>query len=254
MKITFLGTGTSQGVPVIACQCDVCTSSDHHDKRLRTSVMIQTSEKIFVIDTGPDFRQQMIREKVEKLDAILFTHEHKDHFSGLDDVRVFNHLQKKPMDVYADKRVSEAIKREYAYVFARDKYPGIPKLTIHTIDTTPFFIENIKIVPIRVMHFQLPILGFRINDFVYITDAKKIPDQEMEKLRNAKVLVINALRHKEHISHLSLRQSLEIIKQVKPRKAFLTHISHRLGRHAVVENQLPPNVQLAYDGLVLDIR
>ena len=247
MKITFLGTGTSQGVPVIACKCKVCQSPDEKDKRLRSSVMIETQDTTIVIDTGPDFRQQMLREKVEKLDAVIFTHEHKDHIAGLDDVRSFNYIQKKAMDVYALKRVTEALKREYAYVFADDKYPGVPQLNLHNIDNEKFKIKNVKITPIKVMHISLPIFGYRINDFTYITDANFISEEEKLKIKGSKILVINALRKKKHFSHFCLSEALELINEMKPEKAYITHISHQMGLTKDIQKELPANVSLAYD-------
>jgi len=249
LKITFLGTGTSQGVPVILCNCQVCKSFDLRDKRLRTSIMIEVDKQTFVVDTGPDFRQQMLLSKAKNVDAILFTHEHKDHIAGLDDIRAFNYVQKKPMDVYAEARVQEALKLEYAYVFAEFKYPGIPEMNMHLIENHPFNIGNTTIIPIRVMHYRLPIFGFRIKDFTYITDANFIADEELEKIKNSKVLVINALRKKEHISHFTLKGALEILEKVKPEKAFITHISHQMGLHSEEEKLLPDYVKFAYDSL-----
>lgn len=253
MKITFLGTGTSQGVPVIACDCEVCVSSNPKDNRLRVSVLVEVDDKVIVIDSGPDFRQQMLRANVKKLDAVLFTHEHKDHVAGLDDIRAFNYLHEKPMDVFADTRVQEALKREFHYIFSEYKYPGIPKLNIHTINSEPFDVEGVKIIPIEVMHHKLPILGFRIGDFSYVTDANFISTSEKEKLKGSKVLVLNALRREEHISHFTLMQALELIKELKPEKTYLTHISHQLGLHDVINAELPANVECAYDGLVISL-
>lgn len=247
--ITFLGTGTSQGVPVISCDCEVCSSSDPRDNRLRTSVLVEIDDRTFVVDTGPDFRQQMLSNKVRKVSAVLFTHEHKDHVAGLDDVRPFNFIHKKAIDVYAEKRVQEALRREYAYIFAEYQYPGIPQINMNLINHTPFFIQDIEVIPIRIMHYQLPILGYRIKDFCYLTDVKTIPDSEFEKLKNIKILVINALRKEEHISHLNLKEALTLIERIKPQKAYLTHLSHRFGKHAVEEPKLPENVSIAYDGL-----
>ena len=247
MKITFLGTGTSQGVPVIACKCKVCKSSDEKDKRLRSSIMIETKGTTIVIDTGPDFRQQMLRENVEKLDAVIFTHEHKDHIAGLDDVRSFNYIQKKAMDVYSLKRVNEALKREYAYVFAKDKYPGVPQLNLHNIDNKEFKINNVTIIPIGVMHISLPIFGYRIKDFTYITDASFISDEEKLKIKGSKILVVNALRKKKHFSHFCLSEALELINEIKPDKAYLTHVSHQMGLTKDIQKELPENVSLAYD-------
>lgn len=253
MKITFLGTGTSQGVPVIACNCEVCTSADHRDKRLRTSVLIEAEEKVIVIDSGPDFRYQMLRAKVQHLDAIVFTHEHKDHTAGLDDIRAFNYKQQGPVDVYANLRVQEALKREFFYIFERFKYPGIPQLTLHTISNEPFNIGNLRFIPIEVMHYKLPVLGFRINDFTYITDAKTVSDTEKEKIKGSKILVINALQKQEHISHFTFDEAIAFAESIGAEKTYLTHISHRLGKHADVSSILPPNVELAYDGLEITI-
>lgn len=253
MKITFLGTGTSQGVPVIACDCEACTSSDSKDKRLRTSVLIETEGLTIVIDTGPDFRQQMLNEHVKKLDAILFTHEHRDHIAGIDDIRAFNFLQKSPMDVYAEKRVARALAYEFPYIFAEKKYPGVPEVQLHIIDTNEFEIGLMKITPIRVMHYKLPVLGFRIGDFAYITDANFIPEEEKEKLAGVKYLIINALRKEKHISHFSLFQALEIVKELSPRRTYLTHISHQMGLHHKLEQELPTGVFPAYDGLKIEV-
>ncbi|MBN1253280.1 MAG: MBL fold metallo-hydrolase [Bacteroidales bacterium] len=253
MKVTFLGTGTSQGVPVIACECDVCKSKDSKDKRLRSSIMIEINDKTIVIDTGPDFRQQMLRENVKKLDAILFTHEHKDHIAGLDDIRAFNYIHKKPMDIYAEQRVHEALKREYAYVFAEFKYPGIPEMEMHVIDNKTIKICGIDVTPIRVMHYKLPIFGFRIKDFSYITDTNSISDVEKNKIIGSKIIVINALRKKKHISHFNLQEALNFIDEIKPEMAYLTHISHLMGLQADVELELPENVKFAYDGLKIEI-
>ncbi len=253
MKVTFLGTGTSQGVPVIACECEACISSDRKDKRLRTSVLIEVDGLTLVIDTGPDFRQQMLNENVKKLDAILFTHEHRDHIAGIDDIRAFNYLQKSPMDVYAEKRVARALTYEFPYIFADKKYPGVPEVKLHIIDSNEFNIGLLQIIPVRVMHFRLPVLGFRIRDFAYITDANFIPEEEKEKLIGVKYLVINALRKEKHISHYSLFQALEIIKELSPRRAYLTHISHQMGVHSKLEQELPAGVVAAYDGLKIEI-
>jgi len=252
LKITFLGTGTSQGIPVIGCECDTCKSDDFRDNRLRASVLIEVDGKTFVIDTGPDFRQQMLRENVKDLTAILFTHEHKDHIAGLDDIRAFNYIHKRPMDVYADFRVQKVLRREYAYVFAEYRYPGIPEMEMYTIDNIPFYIGDIKIIPIRLLHYKLPILGFRINDFTYITDTNYIEPGEKEKIKGSKILVVNALRRKKHISHFNLDEALELINELKPKQAYLTHVSHLMGKHAEVEKELPDNVKFAFDGLSID--
>lgn len=253
MKITFLGTGTSQGVPLIACECEVCKSQDLRDKRLRCSILVESKGKTIVVDTGPDFRQQMLRENVKRIDAVLFTHEHKDHIAGLDDIRAFNFILKKRMQVFASQRVQDAIKREFAYIFADFKYPGIPEIDLITIENTNFQVEDVAVIPIQVMHYKLPVFGFRFGDFVYITDANLIAPEEKEKIKGCKVLVINALRRQAHISHFTLAEALELIEELKPEKAYLTHISHQLGKHQDVANELPANVFQAYDGLVLEI-
>lgn len=253
MKVTFLGTGTSQGVPVITCDCEVCNSTDWHDKRLRSSVLIETDNTIIVIDAGPDFRQQMLRENVKKLDAVLITHQHKDHIAGLDDVRAYNYTQKKFMDVYGDERVVKAIKQEFAYSFSENKYPGVPDINLILIKNQKIKVNDLEIVTIEVMHHKLPIFGFRIEDFTYITDANYITESEKSKIIGTKVLVLNALRIKKHISHFTLDEALELIVEIKPEKAYLTHISHYLGFYEVVKKQLPKNVFLSYDGLKLDI-
>ncbi|MDB4335009.1 MBL fold metallo-hydrolase [bacterium] len=253
MKITFLGTGTSQGVPVIACDCNVCLSSDEHDKRLRSAVLVEVDERVILIDCGPDFRQQMLRANVKRLDAILLTHEHKDHVAGLDDVRAFNWVQKKHAEVYAENQVHNSIKREFAYAFHDNPYPGVPKISLNAIDESPFQVEGVGIIPIRGMHMNLPVLGFRIGDFTYLTDMNYIADEELKKVMGSEVLVINGLRKERHISHFKLSESLAIIKKVSPQKGIITHISHQMGLHDVVNEELPENTQLAYDQLVIII-
>jgi len=253
VTITFLGTGTSQGVPVIACNCEVCLSADKRDKRLRTSIMIESGDKTVVIDSGPDFRYQMLREHVQHLDAIVFTHEHKDHVAGLDDVRAFNYKQNAPVDVYATTRVQEALKREFSYIFAEFKYPGIPQINMHTIDLEPFDIGSIHLIPIEVMHYKLPVLGFRIGDFTYITDAKTVSESEIEKIKGTKTLVINSLQTQSHISHFTLDEALSFAQLIGAEKTYFTHMSHRIGLHSVVSQQLPQGIELAYDGLKIEI-
>ena len=254
MKVTFLGTGTSQGVPVIACDCEVCLSQDKHDKRLRVSVLIEKEGKSIVIDAGPDFRYQMLRAGVRHLDAILFTHEHKDHVAGLDDVRAFNFKQQSEIDVYADMRVQSALKQEFHYIFSEAKYPGIPRLELHEIKADqPFTVAGIEIIPISVMHYKLPVFGFRIGDFTYITDAKTIDKENIAKIRGSKIVVINALQKDSHISHLTLDEAISLAREIGAEQTYLTHISHRLGTHVNVSKELPEGIQLAYDGLQLQM-
>jgi phosphoribosyl 1,2-cyclic phosphate phosphodiesterase len=251
LRVTFLGTGTSQGIPVIACGCRVCSSDDPRDNRLRTSVMVQAAGKTLVIDSGPDFRYQMLRARVKDLDAILFTHEHKDHVAGLDDIRPFNYMLHKNIDVFATERVQEALKREFSYIFSDAPYFGLPKVILHTIKEDAFHVGDIEIKPIPVMHYRLPILGFRIEDFTYITDAKTVSAESVEKIRGTRVLVINALQLEDHISHFSLAEALAFAAEINPEVTYLTHISHNLGLHEEVSKLLPSNVKLAYDGLVI---
>jgi len=235
MKVTILGTGTSQGVPVIGCECDVCKSKDPKDKRLRASLLIQAEKQTIVIDSGPDFRQQLLRENLKKLDALVFTHEHKDHTAGLDDVRAFNFIQKRAMNVYAHPRVQAALKMEFSYIFAENKYPGVPDLVLNTVTKdTSFYVGELEFHPIEVLHYKLPV-------------------EEKEKIQGTKVLVINALRREEHISHMTLDEALALISEIKPEKAYLTHISHAYDRHENIQRELPENVFAAYDGLKLEI-
>ncbi len=252
LKITFLGTGTSQGVPVIACDCEVCTSTNSKDKRLRSSILVETAHTRVVIDTGPDFRQQMLREQVKNLDAVLFTHEHKDHVAGLDDVRAFNFAQKTDMPLYCTPQVETALRREFHYAFAEKKYPGVPNLELKTIGLEPFQIGDVHIIPIQVMHHRLPVLGFRIGDFCYVTDANYIAPEELQKMEGAKTIALNALRLEPHVSHFNLAEAVSLIRHLAPEEAWFTHISHYLGRHEEVSQSLPKGMQLAYDGLVLE--
>ncbi|HQV77768.1 MAG TPA: MBL fold metallo-hydrolase [Chitinophagales bacterium] len=249
MKFTFLGTGTSQGVPVITCMCAVCISTDKRDNRTRTSLLIQSENTSVVIDTGPDFRHQLLRENVKDLDAVVFTHGHKDHVAGLDDIRPFNYMLGKTMDVYAEEMVQEILKKEFSYAFVGHDYPGAPQINLKTIDETPFQIGDIPFIPIRAIHKTLPVLGFRIHDFTYITDANFIADVELEKIKGSKVLVLNALRKEPHYSHFNLEQAIEIVCRTQPEKAYFTHISHHLGLYDVVMKELPGSMELAYDGL-----
>ena len=248
MKVTILGTGTSQGIPVIACHCKVCNSNNPKDKRLRVSVLVEIDDQKIIIDTGPDFRQQMLRENVQDVDAILFTHQHKDHVAGMDDIRAFNHNSKKDMDIYCTAEVEEALIREFPYVFSSYRYPGVPEVKIHNIVNKPFEINGVKITPIEGLHYKLPVLGFRIKDFVYFTDVNFISKKEKEKMKGVKVIVIDALRRKPHISHFTLDQAVELLEELKPKKGFLTHISHYMGSHDEVNKELPDFIKLAYDG------
>jgi len=252
VKITFLGTGTSQGVPVIACECNICLSHDEHDKRLRTSLLIEKDGKNLVIDAGPDFRQQMLREHVTKLDSIILTHEHKDHIAGMDDVRAFNYKSQDAIDIYSEERVQKAIRKEYSYVFSEFQYPGIPKMRLNNIPEHNFNVKGVNLIPIRVFHYRLPVYGFRIGNFAYITDANYIPEESKEKLYGVKYFVINALRKEKHISHFSLREAIDLIREISPKKAYITHISHQMGLHEDVTHELPPGIALAWDGLSFD--
>jgi phosphoribosyl 1,2-cyclic phosphate phosphodiesterase len=249
-RITFLGTGTSQGVPLIACPCRVCRSTDPLNKRLRSSIKIESGGKVIVIDSGPDFRQQMLRTETGQLDALIFTHEHKDHIAGMDDIRAFNYIHQTPIDVYATAHVQTALRREYQYIFSDFKYPGIPEINLHTIENgKDILIEEIRITPIEVLHYKLPVLGFRVNDFTYITDANFISEQEKEKIKGSKVMVLNALRKEKHISHYTLEEAIALVQELEVPEAYFTHISHQLGLHHEVEATLPEGMHLAYDGL-----
>ncbi|KAA9332703.1 MBL fold metallo-hydrolase [Adhaeribacter soli] len=249
MKVTLLGTGTSQGVPVIACECPVCHSLDYRDKRLRVSVHLEVNGKSFIIDSGPDFRQQVLRERIKKLDALVFTHEHKDHTAGMDDIRAFNFSQHKDMPVYAEERVINQLQKEFSYIFSGINYPGIPRVQLNPISEEPFEIEGVTFTPIRVQHYKLPVLGFRVGNFTYITDANFISAEEKKKIKGSDVIVLNALRREPHISHFSLSEAVQILEELQPKQAYLTHISHLLGFHAEVEKELPEFIKLGYDGL-----
>jgi phosphoribosyl 1,2-cyclic phosphate phosphodiesterase len=253
VKVTFLGTGTSQGIPVIACECGVCRSPDPRDRRLRSSALIELNGKSVVIDSGPDFRYQMLRAGVMHLDALVLTHEHKDHIAGLDDIRAFNYKQGEAINIYAHARVHQALKREFAYVFAQDKYPGVPQLDLFEIGKHPFEVAGIPFIPIEVMHFKMPVLGFRIGDFTYITDAKTVSAEEKLKIKGTKVLVINALQKEKHISHFTLEEALDFAHEIGADQTYFTHISHKLGKHEEISGLLPQGVNLAYDGLILEI-
>lgn len=254
LKITFLGTGTSSGVPMIGCNCEVCTSSDKKDNRLRSSILVESQKTALVVDTGPDFRYQMLRQKVKKLDAVVFTHPHKDHLAGLDDIRAFNYLTKEPIDVYADSLTEEAVRRDFYYAFSDTRYPGIPELNLHTINLEPFIIGDIPVTPIMVWHLKMPVMGFRFGKFTYITDANRIEDVEKAKINGSEVLVLNALRKQKHISHFTLGEAIELVNELQVPTAYFTHISHQLGKHNEVEAELPHGIHLAYDGLELNFR
>lgn len=254
MEITILGSGTSQGVPVIACDCAVCLSRDTKDKRLRASLLLKIDEENFVVDAGPDFRTQLLRENVQQLSGILFTHEHKDHIAGLDDVRAFNYKQNRPMDVYCNAAVEQALKREFYYIFENANYPGVPKINLNQISTNRFQLNNGTYVqPIEVLHYKMPVLGFRLGDFTYITDAKTISEEEIVKVLGTKVLIVNALHLSPHISHFNLEEALAFIARINPEKAYITHISHLFGRHQEIEKLLPSNVFAAYDGMKITV-
>jgi phosphoribosyl 1,2-cyclic phosphate phosphodiesterase len=253
LKIIFLGTGTSSGVPMIGCDCEVCTSTDKKDKRLRSSILVQSATTSIIVDTGPDFRYQVLRENIRHLDAVLFTHPHKDHLAGLDDIRAFNFFNKQPMQVYADSLTEEAVRRDFYYAFSDTKYPGIPEINMNTITLAPFTVGDIPVTPVLVWHFKMPVMGFRFGKFTYITDANRIDDSEKEKIKGTEVLVLNALRKTEHISHFSLGQAIELAQEINPKQTFFTHISHQLGKHAEVETELPDHIHLAYDRMVLEL-
>jgi phosphoribosyl 1,2-cyclic phosphate phosphodiesterase len=252
-KITFLGTGTSQGVPLITCECEVCNSLNKKDNRLRTSVLIEHKGTKIVIDTGPDFRYQMLREKVKSLDAVLFTHGHKDHTAGMDDIRAYNYSMQQDMDVYASEETQEVLKREFQYIFSNIAYPGIPKVKLHTIGNAPFKIKNVDLLPIRVMHHKLEVFGFRVGDISYITDANFIEEAEKLKIKGSKILVLNALRKEAHISHFTFQEALDLAKELNCESTYFTHISHQLGTHEAISKELPDGIYLAYDGLSLEV-
>jgi phosphoribosyl 1,2-cyclic phosphate phosphodiesterase len=253
LKITFLGTGTSSGVPMIACDCQVCTSTDKRDKRLRASIMVQSPDTTVVVDTGPDFRYQMLRANVKHLDAIIYTHPHKDHVAGLDDVRAFNFFSQEPMKVFASEMTQEVIIREFPYAFYENKYPGLPEIQLNTIAMDPFMVGDIPVTPILVWHLKMPVLGFRFGRFTYITDANRIDPEEKQKVKGSDVLVLNALRKEEHISHFSLEEAIQTARELEVPQTYLTHMSHQMGRHADIEQELPKGINLAHDMLIIEL-
>ena len=253
MKLTILGSGTSQGIPVIACNCPVCRSTDTHDKRLRSSAMLEIGGKRLVIDAGPDFRYQMLRSDVTDIRAILLTHAHKDHIGGLDDVRAFNWVKQGSVEVYGNEETREGVYKDFSYAFADFRYPGVPEIDYRVLDGSPFYIDDIRIVPVPVLHYKMTVLGFRIGNFAYITDAKTIPESSMKLLKGVEYLVINALRKETHLSHFNLEEALAVIGQLAPRQAYLTHIGHQMGFASEVAKELPENVKLAYDTFTTEI-
>ena len=236
---------------MIGCDCQVCHSRDPRDNRLRSSILVQSAKTTLVVDTGPDFRQQMLREDVRELDAVLFTHPHKDHLAGLDDIRAYNYRQQRPIDIYADALTEEAVRRDFYYAFADTRYPGIPELEMHSITLESFVVGDIPVTPVQVWHLKMPVMGFRLGDFTYITDANRVEESEKAKIRGSQVLVLNALRREAHISHFTLQQAIDLVQELEIPTAYFTHISHQLGLHAEVEKELPPGMHLAYDGLQL---
>ena len=248
MKVTLLGTGTSQGVPLIGCECKVCKSTDPKDKRLRSSIMIEVDDQVIIVDTGPDFRQQMLREKVKDIDAVLFTHHHKDHVAGMDDIRPFNFKWNKDINIFCSHTTSQALKREFHYVFSDEKYPGTPRVKMNIFGNQDFSIGKTIVQPIETLHYRMQVFGFRIYDFIYLTDVSEISSDEKRKLHNADLIILDALRIKPHMSHFNLYQALDLIDEIKPKRALLTHISHYMGLHKDVNKTLPINVDLSYDG------
>lgn len=236
---------------MIGCDCEVCRSGDPKDNRLRSSILVQSPTTTLVVDTGPDFRYQMLRKKVKKLDAVLFTHPHKDHLAGLDDIRAFNFFSKKPVEIYADSLTEEAVRRDFYYAFTDTKYPGLPELSMNSIALDPFVVGDIPVIPIQVWHLRMPVLGFRFGSFTYITDANRIEESEKDKIRGSAVMVVNALRKQKHVSHFTLAEAVELVEELRVPTAYLTHLSHQMGLHGVIESELPEQVHLAWDGLEL---
>lgn len=253
MEVTFLGTGTSSGVPLIGCQCRVCKSADPRDKRLRSSILIREEEMTVCVDCGPDFRQQMLREDVRHLDAILMTHQHKDHTGGIDDIRSFNFINRRAIDFYCDYPTELGIKEQYSYAFTETEYPYLPKMNFIRITDKPFHIGNLPVLPIEVMHANMPVKAYRFGNFTYVTDAKTISPEERNKIRGTKILVLNALRKEPHYSHFSIDEALEVVDDIKPELTYFIHMSHQFGLHAEMEKIMPPHVRIAYDGLKIQV-
>ncbi len=253
LKITFLGTGTSSGVPMIGCDCEVCRSADLRDKRLRSSILVKSPNTTLIVDTGPDFRYQMLREDVRHLDAVLFTHPHKDHIAGLDDIRAYNFFSHKPMDIYANSLTEEALRRDFYYAFADTKYPGLPELNLHTFDEEPFMAGDIPVQPVMVWHHKMPVTAFRFGSFTYITDANRLDPEACAQVRGSSVLVVNALRKEKHLSHFTLEEAIALSDDLEIPTTYFTHISHQLGLHADVSKELPEGKELAYDKLVIEV-
>lgn len=253
IKIQLLGTGTSSGIPMIGCDCQVCKSLNPKDNRLRSSILVQSATTTLVVDTTPDFRYQMLRTNTKHLDAVVYTHPHKDHMAGLDDIRAFNFFSQKPMDIYANSLTEEAVRHDFYYAFSKTKYPGVPELNLISINETPFFIGDIAVQPILVYHHKMPVYGYRFGDFTYITDANRIEPQQLEKIRGSKVLVLNALRKEAHISHFTLQDAVNLAMELAIPEVYFTHISHQLGLNDLINQELPPHIKLAYDGQVISL-
>jgi len=253
IKIQLLGTGTISGIPMIGCDCQVCKSLNPKDNRLRSSILVESATTTLVVDTTPDFRYQMLRTNTTHLDAVVYTHPHKDHMAGLDDIRAFNFFSQKPMDIYANSLTEEAVRHDFYYAFSETKYPGIPELNLISINETPFFIGDISVQPILVYHHKMPVYGYRFGDFTYITDANRIEPQQLEKIRGSKVLVLNALRKEAHISHFTLQDAVNLAMELAIPEVYFTHISHQLGLNDLINLELPPHIKLAYDGQVISL-
>jgi phosphoribosyl 1,2-cyclic phosphate phosphodiesterase len=253
IKIQLLGTGTSSGIPMIGCDCQVCKSLNPKDNRLRSSILVESATTTLVVDTTPDFRYQMLRTNTTHLDAVVYTHPHKDHMAGLDDIRAFNFFSQKPMDIYANSLTEEAVRHDFYYAFSETKYPGIPELNLISINETPFFIGDISVQPILVYHHKMPVYGYRFGDFTYITDANRIEPQQLEKIRGSKVLVLNALRKEAHISHFTLQDAVNLAMELAIPEVYFTHISHQLGLNDLINQELPPHIKLAYDGQIISL-